>query len=385
MNHEALREQVIDLALGALAPAAAREVEAHVAGCAGCAAELASLRGTRAALAGLPPLPAPERGEAVLLAAARQAAATNARTGRFALPRWLWGATLGAASAAVVVLLSVQLARSPPPSRFAEGREALVGSAPPPSALEARRAEPADLAPPPLPATASAPASARHREREEGAREPIPEAAPPPPPPARRVAAVRAQAQDDLAAPAAPTAVAERSTASADRETERYAAEVLDAARGVAAKREVAAGPVSVPPPPEPAAKAAQPSFSGQGAAAGIGVPDSARRAAAAPGLPSDVQAFTDCPGERSRTLTRDGAGRLVRRQRIGTVSGVAYAADESFGEDGRLAGAIVRLDGRVLSLDRAALVREGLEPVRGLRLAPTAAAAAAEPPGCGR
>ena len=83
MTHDALRDLVVDLAIGALAPRQAAEVEAHAEGCAECRAALAGLRATRALVAGLPPLPAPAHGEGLLLAAAREAAGAELREARF--------------------------------------------------------------------------------------------------------------------------------------------------------------------------------------------------------------------------------------------------------------------------------------------------------------
>ena len=97
MNHAAASEKLLELAYGELPPREARVVEAHVAGCDACRAELSSIRETRALMAQLPSEPPPERGEAIVLAAAREAAA--ARRPRPLLPTWLWAGTAGAMAA----------------------------------------------------------------------------------------------------------------------------------------------------------------------------------------------------------------------------------------------------------------------------------------------
>ncbi len=80
MTHEELRDRLLDLACGELSPRDARAVEEHAAACEVCGAELARLRGTRRIMAALPEEPAPERGERILLAAAREAADGGARS-----------------------------------------------------------------------------------------------------------------------------------------------------------------------------------------------------------------------------------------------------------------------------------------------------------------
>ncbi len=99
MTHEALREKLLDLAYGELSPREAREVEGHAAACAECAAELARMRGTRAVMRKLPEEPAPDAGERILVAAAREASEARARPRR--LPRWIWRGSAVAALAAL--------------------------------------------------------------------------------------------------------------------------------------------------------------------------------------------------------------------------------------------------------------------------------------------
>jgi hypothetical protein len=394
MNHETLREQVIDLALGALPPAVARQVEAHVASCAPCAAELASLRGTRAALAGLPPLPAPTRGEVVLLAAARQAAEASTTRRRFALPRWFWGATLGAASAAVAVLLTVQLAGTPPPSRFDEGREALLGGAPPPvragepqesaktaapaPVLEARRAAPAVHTESNADHAREMPADAPSRDAVRSLSQA----------PAGRAMAMRVEAQPSLVASAAPTEVAERSIPTEDRGTEQGLKGTPLASVEPAPKREEAAALAPAAPPvpaarPPGRAKAAPASASGRVAADGNGSANGPARRAPAPAARTEVREDPDCPGERTRTLVRDADGRLVGRERSGTRDGGPWRAIEHFGAEGRLVDARVWLRGSVIVLDRDTLDQVGFERFQELGLAPDTVTAEGESPAC--
>ena len=73
MTDHAERDLLLDLAYGELDDRAARRVREHVAGCASCRAELDELQGTRRLMSALPELPAPERGERILVAAAREA------------------------------------------------------------------------------------------------------------------------------------------------------------------------------------------------------------------------------------------------------------------------------------------------------------------------
>lgn len=402
MSHETLREQVVDLALGLLDPAEAREVEAHAASCPACAAELASLRATRSALTALPPLPAPERGEAVLLAAARQAAEGAAERRRWRLPRWVLGASLGAATAAAALLLTFRLSGVAPASRFDEGREALDGRGPAPAEASKGGAPAA----PEVSAKAAPPEVARAAaERSAGVA-----AAPPPPAPASPArlaeAAPAAQAAEakkverladaapagvaaqapSLAPPPAP-AMAVRADAAGDAAGATEGLGVLGGSSGPAQARPAAA---KIAPAPRPAALAAPSAAPAAESSAGLAAPRGALRKAeaeAAAPAPAEARrraAAAACPGERVRTLSRDAAGRVTGRTRMGLLGGVEYQAEERFGPDGRLASATVRLGGRVVDLDDAALRAGGLTPWPGLRLAATAAEAEAAPPACG-
>jgi len=398
MNHEALREQLVDLALGLLAPGQAREVEAHAAGCPECAAALAGLRQTRAAVGGLPPLPAPERGEAILLAAARQAASRRQASRPRLLPGWLWGAAVGAATAAAVALVTFRLSTSSPPSRFDEGRDALLGQ---PTVVAAAPEPPA--APSVAGASAQAPAPSqapaleprrRAAADDQGARRQV---SPPPAEQHARVEAIqvaREEAAPQLGPPSSGGSRGAIGIGGADMASSSAAA--VRPAQADLAKAEVALdasqpAAASAPAPAAPAALAAPAARAKAAAEAKVAAPrpPPAPAAMTTQGPPPDParaerRAFPGCPAERERTFTRDAAGRLLGRQRAGTLGGVDYRAEERYADDGRLEGAHLRLGERELTLDAAALARVGLEPFPGLRLAPSAAAALAEPPACG-
>jgi hypothetical protein len=89
------------------------------------------------------------------------------------------------------------------------------------------------------------------------------------------------------------------------------------------------------------------------------------------------------CPAEQRRTLWRDPQGRLIRRLRAGRLHGAPVVIDERFAPDGRLDSARLEADGRITLLGRAGLEAADFLPLPGLRVAPTAAAAEADPPAC--
>ena len=88
MSHERFSERILDLAYGELSPREAGKVEAHAASCAECGAELARIRATRRLMAALPDERAPDRGERVLLAAAREEVRGRAPVRSWS--RWMW-------------------------------------------------------------------------------------------------------------------------------------------------------------------------------------------------------------------------------------------------------------------------------------------------------
>jgi hypothetical protein len=183
MTHDELRDRLLDLACGELSPREAREVEEHAASCDACRAELARMRGTRQAMSALPVEPAPARGEAILLAAARES--SERRKAQRRPFRWLWRGALVAVPVAAVVAVSIRIAGVSP--REQSGRDALLGgstvarvepqarreesppaaSAAPPSAaadMAPRRAM-AKAAPAPAPAMGAAEAAGSPRQR----------------------------------------------------------------------------------------------------------------------------------------------------------------------------------------------------------------------------
>uniref|UniRef100_UPI001F56C076 anti-sigma factor family protein n=1 Tax=Anaeromyxobacter oryzisoli TaxID=2925408 RepID=UPI001F56C076 len=137
MTHETAREALLDLAYGELPAREAREVEAHAAGCDECGAALRRLRETRALVSALPPEPAPEAGERILLAAAREAVRDRRR--RRWMPSWLWRGTIAAVTAAAAVALSYRLYALRPARLEREDPDALLGAAPERAPTQAAR------------------------------------------------------------------------------------------------------------------------------------------------------------------------------------------------------------------------------------------------------
>jgi hypothetical protein len=152
-SHETLREQLLDLAYGELDRRAARALERHLQGCAECRAELQRMTSTRSAMSALSDVPAPDQGEAILIAAARETARGREAARRPFLPAWLWGASLGAVSLVAVAVLSVKLAGEPPPPGLRRSGDELVAVAP-----TEREVAPAPAPEPAAAAQAKAPA-----------------------------------------------------------------------------------------------------------------------------------------------------------------------------------------------------------------------------------
>jgi anti-sigma factor RsiW len=380
MSHDDLQAQVLELAIGALDPKQARVLEAHLATCATCAAELASLRAARASVAALPMIPAPERGQAVLLAAARQAAEARGAARPTLLPRWAWGAAFGLVGATAVVVVTLRLSSTPPASVFDQDREALAG----PTLVPA----PAANAPPAAPPTAAAEtkASAKgllRRDEVEPRVRPIATAASTPtaPPAEADSSSVEDRAPEVIGigggAPAVTPAV---------RSERRVAAAVQE---------ELRPEPPAAPAPPAATDRAkAEPSGPRRLAAkAALGGAAEAYAPSAAPAptvaaalamLRPELRSQPGCGAETRRVLWRDQAGRLVRREREGTLDGVGYQVEERFDEAGRLAAGRVTSGGTTSLLSPSAIAAGRLETgLSGLSLAPSAAAAEAEPPRC--
>jgi hypothetical protein len=391
---DAYTERLLDLAYGELSKREAREVEAHAATCEACRAELSRIRGTRRAMATLAHEPAPERGERILLAAAREAA--EARRPRRLVPRWLVGGAVVAASLAIVTAVSIRVAELAP--RFEKGDD-LAGAS---RYAVAPPAEPAQRVPSdaPVGAKATAPAEAAQPQR---APSPAASAAPP---------ETRTAEKPRVAAPAAPRRSAPEATAAApQREAPgRYAsppppppppAATADAA-GHAARAEEAEQKAEAPAAPAPAPTATAPAAppargGGAGEAQGFmrAAPSSAQRKSAAvpeaeprarsatlseaaPPSPAEVRTFPGCEGEATRRVERDAAGRVVRYVREGRIDGRRLRIVHAFEPDGRPAGvSVTDLDAPGAALDARAL---------GLSLPARADEARIDaPPRCGR
>jgi hypothetical protein len=324
MIHEPRKDELADLALGLLEPAEARALEAHAAGCAACRDELAALRQTRQLLAGLPPLTAPARGAAVVLAAARQAAeaAGAARRPWWAAPRWLAGGAVGLAGAAALAVLLLRV--SPPSTTLSEPEPA---SAP----VALREATPAAIPASPVAAKGDGPAVAR------------------------RAKAVPAPMAGAMAAPArapAPTAAIASSAGFSEP-----------------------SGAVSEPRPSAEAKRLG-------------GAPTGPRAAALMKAeAVADMDAGPPCRLEQRRRLVLDAGGKVIGRVREGrypTPDGeVSLTVEERYGAGGRLVSASVRAGDRLIAVGEAEVSAGRLEPLPGVRLAPTAAEAAAAPPRC--
>jgi len=149
MTHETCRERLVDLAYGELSRREAAEVELHLSGCEACRAERDRLASTRAAMARLDAPPAPERGDAVLLAAARKAAEERRRDS-FSIALGAFGYKLAAGTAfavvAVFLVVNWKSALRPPSDDFARAPAAAPAMAPAPSA-PAPSVSPAPTAP----------------------------------------------------------------------------------------------------------------------------------------------------------------------------------------------------------------------------------------------
>jgi hypothetical protein len=241
MTHEELQGRLLDLAYGELSPREAREVEAHAASCEACRAELARIQGTRRVMSALPVEPAPERGERVLVAAAREAA--GRRRERGPVPRWLWRGALVALPVAAVLAVSVRIIDMRPKGR--EGPDALLGDSP----YAARVESPPAAAPPPA--------------REHEARDAFGFATPPPPAPHPAERKIAARPRSDEAAEANAMAAPAEATAPSPQPSPPL--------RG----GEGGSGPAPAAPSPQP-----DPLLRGEG---GSGPAPAAPRAAPAP------------------------------------------------------------------------------------------------------
>jgi hypothetical protein len=348
MTHEACRSKLLELAYGELSRTEARAAEAHLAGCADCRAELEKIQGTRRAMARLPLEPAPAEGEAVLFAAAREAAESRraTRRGRI-LPSWAWGGAVGLAAAAAVVAVSYRLVELEP--RRADDVDALRGGGyeAPETALKSAPSAP-DAAPNPS-AQRSAPTL--------GAAPP----ASPPPAPSRK--SVRAAPPPRVAAAPEPERESGREVAEPDdaraesravlrsappprsaaapepeRESGREAVAEPDDARAEsrAALRAQDAAPAEAPADADERRAEARADRTKSAPVARQPFPAAAPPTFPPPGV--ERRTFRSCPGEHVRELERDADGRVIRWAREGELDGRAVRVEARYGEDGALA-----------------------------------------------
>lgn len=362
MSHETLRDRILDLAYGELDPREAGKVEEHARSCAECGAELARIREARRLVAGLAVEPAPERGERILLAAAREAA--ERRKARRGLPRWLLGFSVAAASLVAVGAISWRIAgMRPGPGKGDE--TVLLGRGTP----EAPR--PKSMAAPP-PEERAAPsqeafASVEAPVAEEGKKaKPAAEARRPQAPSAPREeraakAADRfARAPEEKARAAPAPGVLGAMPGTGGTEGTPSASERFALAPPAPAARAEAMAEAESTPDEAPSRRSASKAATRERASlapAGTDAPARLDAAREAGSLRREVRTFPGCPGEARRVVEVDAAGRVVRYVREGTIAGRRLRVEHLFGEDGALAVLEVqdldrpdaRVDGAVL------------------------------------
>jgi ribonuclease E len=371
MNHELLQDRLLDLACGELSPREAREVEEHAAGCEACRAELARMRDTRRLMATLPQEPAPEAGERILLAAAREA--VRARAPRRTLPRWLLSATVAAASLAIVAGVSYRLIATGPRSLGREDPNALMGDSPyaQPRASELGKEEaPRRFAAPPVEdQRAAAKAETPSTPRRAGAR----------PPPAAPPAQMRELAEPRAAAPSPPPPTGPPETNAASPQ-DRSSSPPARAGGEGEQDSAFAAESAPAPAPESPDARAAGPASAPRASrgAAKAAAPAPERFAVRAEGaLRGEIRTFPGCEEESWRKVELDPDGRVVKYVREGRIAGRRVRIDHAYGPDGTLVSASARDVERGEPLDPRSL---GVAlPERAEEAGPDA------PPRCGR
>lgn len=409
MSHERFSERILDLAYGELSPREAGEVEAHAASCAECGAELARIRATRRLMAALPDERAPDRGERVLLAAAREEVRGRAPVRSWS--RWMWSTSVVAALLLAVGAVSYRLlAMRPAAEREGEellgrGQYAEAPPSPEPSgegvakgdAQDEAKAGTQDEARAEAPSATPAPqAEAATRTRAEVAAPARRKVRSPPGPDAEGKQAASAPAREVEA----PEPAARRAYAEAPAEASRAEdADVASAAVGAAEEAPGFAAPPERAPeaPSRSAVAAARPRSAGAPAAApSAAAPPAApeRGDAAEAASPADaldryaslradgalaaeIRTFVGCEGEAWRKVERDRQGRIVKYVREGRIGGVRVRVEHLFDADGRLAAV------RATDVERGAAVEPG---ALGLTLPRHAGEAGADaPPRCGR
>jgi hypothetical protein len=354
MSHDALRERLLDLACGELGGRAAQDVEAHAAACASCGAELARLRETLRLVADLPELAAPEGGEGLLLAAAREA--VRGRRPAWRLPRWALSSAAAAAIAVVGAvsyrILSARPERARPEVALLGASDAAApadGTAPGgnPTAESSPRAAGSEASPRTSPAAPPQTASGvrgslaakgqRERPSARRAGDAHVAAAPVPPPERNGGAAASlelrapllAEAPDRGETPAEATGAVEAHRRGASPAAEASATRPPSRAAlgdGSVVRRATIDG--------GPAAARASP-------ADGADTRYVALRSAGK--LRGTIATFQDCPGESWRKVETDPDGRVVMYVREGIVRGRHLRIEHLYGPDGALARATAR------------------------------------------
>jgi hypothetical protein len=375
--HDTFREQLLDLAYGELGRGEARALRAHLETCAECRAELGRMNATRSAMSGLGAAPAPERGENVLLAAAREAA--RARVRKPLLPSWAWGASIGAVAAAAVLVLTLKLAPSLRSPTGEPAADALVGSAP----AQAPELPAAPAAPGPEP---SSPLVAGNEDRAAGdvahakeeakpkrrafakKPEPAPEESAEGPAGVARGASAKSEAlaadeadrfADREPAPPPPAAAPAPSAQPERRADAEGASGVRREPSARAAEAPAAAGLLesaeSAEAPAEPALRAKQAAPSAPSKAKAAPLSRAAEdpialhaRLALAGELRTATRTFGDCPGETSRVVESDAAGHVLKVTRRGAAAGNPFLLEQWYGEDGALTAVRWSSEGRV-------------------------------------
>ncbi|HET6437696.1 MAG TPA: Fe-S oxidoreductase [Anaeromyxobacter sp.] len=374
-SHHTFREELLDLAYGELGGRSARALRRHLCGCAECRAELARIEATRKAMSPLGPQPAPARGEAILLAAAREAA--RARRPRPLLSPFAFRASVGLLAIAVVAVVSFRLAgRGEHPPLGPSGTE-LVGLAAPVAPPSAPGATPSEAGGKDEAAAGAGPEKTGPATRAAGNLAPSP---------ARAVA--KAAPGREPSAPPAATGFARPPPPERDEAKERTA--VADAEAERTARADLAAAP----PPPAPAAEPAPPLVSSAparaeegpagaeadraGAAAKLAAPrqeigpEGARvreKAELAGGRAGPVEegavarharlraagrlrvtspSAALCPGEAARELEVDEQGRVVKLTRRGTAGGSPFQVELFYGREGTLGAVRYQAGGAV-------------------------------------
>lgn len=381
MTHETAREKLLDLAYGELTGREARRVEAHLHECEACRAELAAIREMRGLMSALGEAPAPERGEAELLAAARAAGEARRRPRLLALPPWFLGASAAAVALFVVGAVSYRLLALAPARRG--DQEALLGRRDPDAAVtvepgaaataqrdaaaaverptgEAAKSEPGTAAErgravvterePTVRAERAVPGLTEERRRkafsERGPEESADRAAKSPAPP--RIARTPEPAPRAEALPSEPDRAPALRGPSEERARSAPEPRFAKAPTQEPSRADEPPPPrSSAPADPAPAAGAAEaPGSARSGApsaalaprAPGESDPVARWQALRASGrLRGEVVTFLDCPGEAWRKVESDPQGRVIRYVRHGLADGVPFEAELFYAEDGAL------------------------------------------------